>query len=138
VELRNAEPVHCDGVQVTPVELNHVVPCFGFLVQSGDSAVALVSDTGPTDEIWRLARECPQLRAVFLESAFPNSADGLAKKSKHLTPAMLLAEYRKLDREVPLVAIHIKPAYYDQIVRELRELRLPGLTIGQPGRVYEF
>jgi ribonuclease BN (tRNA processing enzyme) len=138
VELQHARPIEIDGIRLTPVELNHVVPCFGFLIESDNAAVVLVSDTGPTGELWALAKGCRRLRAVFLESAFPNSYAWLADKAKHLTPDMLLKEYQKLGRDVPLVAIHIKPAFYDQVVQELQQLGLPALSIGEPNREYEF
>ena len=50
----------------------------------------------------------------------------LARTSKHLTPALLAQEFRKLDRDdISVYAYHLKPAYKDQILRELRELHYP-------------
>jgi len=54
----------------------------------------------------------------------------LARMSKHLTPTLLAQEFRKLDRDdLSVYAYHLKPAYRDQILRELRELSIPGLTV---------
>ena len=54
--------------------------------------------------------------------------------SKHLTPAMFAAETRKLSGQVPFIAVHIKPRFYDQVVAELRELlELPDIQVGTPG-----
>ena len=54
----------------------------------------------------------------------------LARMSKHLTPALLAQEFRKLDRDdLSVYAYHLKPAYKDQILRELRELHIPGLMV---------
>jgi hypothetical protein len=54
----------------------------------------------------------------------------LARISKHLTPALLMQELRKLDRDdISVYAYHLKPAYKDQILRELCELHIPGLTV---------
>ena len=50
--------------------------------------------------------------------------------SKHLTPALLAQEFRKLDRDdISLYAYHLKPAYKDEILGELRELHIPGLEV---------
>ena len=62
----------------------------------------------------------------------------LAAVSKHLTPAMFAAEARKLARQVPFIAVHIKPRFYDQVVAELGGLDLADVQIGEPGATYEF
>ena len=95
-------------MRVTPVEVSHVVPTLGFLIEDGDSAVVIASDTGPTEALWRLANQTPHLKAVFLEAAFPDAMSALAQIAKHLTPALFGAEVRKLARPVPVVAVHLK------------------------------
>ena len=132
VTLQDRESVQLGNVTVTPVALNHLVPTYGFLIEDSQAAVALVSDTSPTESIWELARNHQNLKAVLLECAFPNSMGWLAEKACHLTPDAFLQEYRKLKRDVPVVAIHIKPAFYDQVVSELQSLGIPALTIGTP------
>lgn len=136
--LEHRRPVWVDDLCITPVALHHVVPCFGFLIEQGDTAVALISDTGPTEEIWAVAKQSSQLKGVFLESAYPNSFDWLANKAAHLTPAKFLREYRKLGKDVAVVAIHIKCAFYDQVVSELKQLGISNLIISEPNHVYEF
>ena len=136
--LENAKAVELEGLTITPVDLDHVIPTFGFLIDDGETAVAVVSDTGPTEHVWELANRNPRLKCVFLESAFPNSMDWLADKTKHLTPALMRREYEKLDRNVSLVVVHIKPAYYDEVTAELKALTLPSLEISGPNREYEI
>ena len=137
VALENAKPIELDGITVTPVDLDHVVPTFGFIIDDGESAFAVVSDTGPTQQVWDLAKGNTRLKYVIMESAFPNRMGWLAEKAKHLTPELMLQEYRKLDREVPLLVVHIKPAFYDEVVRELKALNLPLMEISAPNREYE-
>ena len=72
-ELTSGKPIEVAGLRITPVEVNHVVPTFGFVVEDDHSAVVFPSDTGPTDEIWKVARACPHLKAVFLECTFTES-----------------------------------------------------------------
>ncbi len=136
--FESGESMTVDGVQVTAVELDHIIPTQGFVIADVDSAVAFVSDTSPTDKIWDVINNTPNLKAVFLEASFPNSMAWLAHKAHHLTPAMFLEETRKLNHDVPIIAIHIKPSHETEIVHELQALNLPKLQIGEPGKVYEF
>ena len=136
--LENTKSLQLGSVAVTPIAVDHVIPTFGFIIDDGESAIAVVSDTGPTDTIWELANRNPRLKCVLIESAFPNSMAWLAEKSKHLTPDLVRAEYQKLDRDIPLIVVHIKPTYYDEVIRELKALKLPSLEISAPNREYEI
>ena len=121
---------------ITAVAVDHIVPTLGFIVEDAESAVVFGCDSGPTDRLWELANQNPKLKAVYLEASFPNAMEWLAKVSKHLTPEMFLAEYRKLDTEVTVVAIHIKAAFREQVIHELLELKLPRLEIGTANHPY--
>ena len=70
--LEPERTVEADGLRLTPVPVNHVVPTFAYLVDDGHSAVIFGADSGPTNRIWELAHKTPNLRAVFLEACFPN------------------------------------------------------------------
>ncbi len=118
------------GVDITPILVNHTVPTTGFIVQDRSSAFVYSGDTYSTDELWHEAKRIPHLKTAFIECSYPNSMMDLARMSKHLTPALLAQELRKLDRDdISVYAYHLKPAYKDQILRELRELSIPGLTV---------
>jgi ribonuclease BN (tRNA processing enzyme) len=136
--LTACQPVDIAGLRITPVPVNHVVPTFGFVIEDGKSSVVIVSDTGPTEEIWDHANQAPNLRAVFLEASFPNALGWLAAASKHLTPAMFGTEVRKLQRRALIVAVHIKARYRETIIRELQALDLPDLEVGQFEKAYVF
>ncbi len=41
----------------TPVLLNHLVPTFGFIIADDNSAIAIVSDTSPTDRVWEVINQ---------------------------------------------------------------------------------
>lgn len=141
LKLETLEPyrtVALEGLHITPIPVNHVVPTLGFLIEQNDSAVVITSDTGPTDEIWVRANATPHLKAVFLEAAFPNHMAWLANLSKHLTPALFATEIQKLARPVPVIAVHIKARFHDQIIAELKALSLPNVEISQFGQPYTF
>lgn len=134
------QPVEIEGLRITPIELNHVVPTFGFLVEelATSGSVLFVSDTGPTERIWEVANQTPGLKAVFLEASFPNSMRWLADKAAHLTPELFRDELIKLQRAVPIHVIHVKLAFETQVLDELRALRLPNLFVAEPGTTLQF
>jgi len=137
--LRVLEPertVEIEGVRVTPVAVDHAVPTFGFVLARDGAAVALSGDTGPTERLWQVVRATRDLRAVFLEVAFPNELAELARVAGHLTPATFAGELSKLPDGVDVIAVHLKPRHRERIVRELADLGWPRLSIGSPSREY--
>ncbi len=126
------------GVRITPIAVHHKVPTMGFMLEEGDAAVILSIDTGPTEELWRRANALRRVDAVFLEATFPNSMDDLAQMTKHLTPRLFAQEVQKLSHPAKIIAIHIKPTCYEEVVAELQALGLPDLEIGLPGKEYCF
>jgi cAMP phosphodiesterase len=130
------QTVELDGVRITAVAVNHVVPTTGFLLEEQGAAAVIVSDTGPTEEIWKAANALPHLKAVFLEACFPNAMASLAQVSRHLTPAMLAQEIQKLTRPTRVIVVHIKARFREQVVKELQDLGLPNLEVGQMGHTY--
>jgi ribonuclease BN (tRNA processing enzyme) len=138
VPFEAGETVELDGLRITAVALDHVVPTVGFLVADGRSTVAYVTDTGPTEEIWQRCNAAADLRAVFLETTFPNELAWLADVSKHLTPATFAAEVAKLSRPVPVLVTHIKARFHDQVVAELKALNLPNVEIARFDTPYTF
>src|SRR5262249_42880274 len=51
-QLEPGLPVAVAGLRFTPVEVNHAVPTFGFVIEDERSTVVFTSDTGPTEAIW--------------------------------------------------------------------------------------
>jgi len=127
-----------DDLTVTPVPVHHVVPCFAFLLEEPDAAVAMVSDTGPTDAVWTRLGRTPNLKAVFVEASFPNRLQPLADRSTHLTPQRLRGEIDKLKRDVQWLVVHVKWRYAEEVGEELRRLELPRLELAEPGRTYRW
>jgi ribonuclease BN (tRNA processing enzyme) len=136
--LENHKPVELEGLTITPIPMDHVVPTQGFIVEEDGAAVVIASDTGPTQAIWDAANAHPNVKALFLEACFPNNMKWLAEVSKHLTPEMFGAELRKLNKQVPTYVVHIKARFYAQVVAELMALGMPNVDIGRFERVYEF
>lgn len=137
-ELEPLRTIELEGHRITPVPVDHLVPTLGFIIENRDAAIAIISDTGPTEVIWRRANATPFLKAVFLEAAFPNAMVDLATASRHICPDQFAREVAKLDRPTTIIAVHIKSRFRAEIIRELEALGLPDLQIGQFGRAYHF
>jgi ribonuclease BN (tRNA processing enzyme) len=127
-----------DGLTITPIELRHIVPTFGYTVSDGSCMVAIVSDTSPSEHIWHVLNSLPRLDALFLEVSFPNSMTWLADKAMHLTPKMFGDELARLQRKVPTLAVHVKPAFRAKVRQEVADLHLHQVEFVEPGREYQF
>ncbi|MGD2114820.1 MAG: 3',5'-cyclic-nucleotide phosphodiesterase [Acidobacteriota bacterium] len=137
-ELQTEVPVEIDGVRFTPIEVDHLVPTHGFLIESDGSAVLWSSDTGPTRRLWEIANRARNLKAICIDTSFDNALQEIADVSLHLTPNTLRAELEKLDRRVPILLHHLKPPCVERIHEEVAELGNPDISFLEQGRVYEF
>jgi cAMP phosphodiesterase len=134
--LEAETPVTIDGIRITPVPVNHTVPTFGLVLESGATTVVIASDTGPTERLWDVANALPRLDGVYLEATFPNHMRELADVSGHLTPETLGAEVRKLRHAVPVMVVHVKARHRERVAAELAALGLDCVAIAEPGREY--
>jgi ribonuclease BN (tRNA processing enzyme) len=124
---------------VTAVAVNHIVPTVGLVVSDGNSTVAFSSDTSETDELWNVINRFPRVDALLIEASFPNSMASLAEVSRHYTPASLQRDLRKLSHNgLDILAVHIKPAYRQMVIDELKALSIPKLDVMESGRIYNW
>lgn len=123
---------------VTPVAVHHTVPCCGFILHDGASAVVYSGDTGPTDALWEAAGKVPGLGAVILECAFPNRLAALADVAKHMTPKLIRRELDKLPGDVPVLIYHVKPQFKDEIGDELAEIAGHRISFAEQDKTYLF
>jgi ribonuclease BN (tRNA processing enzyme) len=131
-------PLEVEGLSILPVPVDHVVPTLGFVITEGPTSVVIASDTGPTEEIWRVADEAPGLAAVFLEASFPDAMAELAGLSMHLTPSLFGREVSKIKRSARVLAVHIKPRFRARVIAELSALDLPNVEIARIGHGYHW
>jgi ribonuclease BN (tRNA processing enzyme) len=139
VPIPTGEEFRIAHLTVTAVAVNHIVPTVGLVVSDGKSTVAFSSDTSETDEFWQLINRAPRLDALLVETSFPDSMAKLAEVSRHFTPASLQRDLRKLTHNgLDILAVHIKPAYRQLVIDELKALNIPRLGVMESGRVYEW
>jgi ribonuclease BN (tRNA processing enzyme) len=129
-EIEIEQPFTISGLsggdlEITAVQVNHIVPTTGLLLRQGDSSLIFTSDTGPTERIWEIANETSDLKALITECSFPNRLQEVADISRHLSPKTLAAELGKLEREVPVYLYHFKPPHVEELREELLETDLP-------------
>jgi len=98
-----------EGLRITPIPVNHLVPCVGYLVEDDHSAFLFSSDTAETEQIYQVANRTKNLKLFITEASFPNEQAWLAEASKHLTPEKLGRELRKLKPKAAVGIYHLTP-----------------------------
>jgi cAMP phosphodiesterase len=121
---------------VTPVPVDHTVPTTGYVIHDGETGFAYSGDTGPTERLWRVAREMRGLKALIVETAFPNRLDALARVSGHLTPDMLQREIDKMPQDLPIWIFHIKPQLFEETAEELAKIDSTRLQTLEQSKTY--
>jgi cAMP phosphodiesterase len=123
-------------VWVTPIPVDHTVPATGFVIHDGEVGVVYTGDTGPTERIWQAVRGLSGLKAVIIETAFPDRMEELARASKHLTPALLRKELDKIPPNLPIWIFHIKPPFLEETAEELQKIDPARIQIVEQGKTY--
>ncbi|MDX8381122.1 MAG: 3',5'-cyclic-nucleotide phosphodiesterase [Ghiorsea sp.] len=118
-------------LEITPIKVEHPVPCTGFLLSQNGAQMIFTADTGHTDRIWEVANQQPNLKAVIVDCSFPNSREHLANISGHLTPKGMAEELRKLDKlgEIPIYLYHMKPEVLTEMAAEVEAENIPHLRM---------
>jgi len=127
-----------EGLSITPIRVNHLVPCVGYKVDDGKDAFIFTSDTTVTDRIWEVANATSNLRLLITEASFPNDQEWLAEASKHLTPAMLGRELKKLKKDVPVGIYHLTPGDKAEMLPEILGLKDGRVKLLEQNAVFRF
>jgi len=139
-EVRHDETTRIGALQVTAVPVNHPGGCAGFLLDSGEGVLVYSGDTGPTRQLWEAVNACSRpLRAILIETSFPDRLHSLADVSGHLTPGRLREELDKIDdKNVAVYVYHIKEPTRLETEAELAALGDARLQLLQPGMDLTF
>jgi len=133
--FRVGQEIDVSGLRVTPIGVNHLVPTVGFLIREGGSSFLYSGDTYETEEIWEVAAREPTLKAVFIETSFPDELGELARVSKHLTPTLLASAFKRIKRpDLPVYIYHVKPRFREDITKQLAGFRIANLTVLEEGQ----
>ncbi|AOY01373.1 3',5'-cyclic-nucleotide phosphodiesterase [Jeongeupia sp. USM3] len=131
--IRVGEACAVAGATVTALPAEHTVPALGYLIDSGNGAVAFSGDSADCPAFWDALAGVPDLRALIVETAFSNREAELARRSQHFSPAALLAVLDRLDPAVDVWLTHLKPLDAERIIAETRNgvHRIAALAGGQ-------
>lgn len=139
VPIPFGQPFSVAHLTVMAVPVNHIVPTIGLVVSDGQTSVAFSSDTAETEEFWKLVNDVKHLDALLIEASFPNGMAKLAEVSRHFTPASLGEELKKLTHNgMDIMAVHLKPSYRQEIIKQLDDLQIPNLRVMEPGKIYNW
>jgi cAMP phosphodiesterase len=118
--LRKASDVA--GYEVRPIPVTHTIEAAAMFIRGRDGTLVYSGDTGPTDEMWQVIRETPDVRGIVIETSFPNHEQRLATISGHHTPKTLRRDLAKLGRgqRPPTFVFHMKPRFEEEIRQELQ------------------
>lgn len=119
------------GYGVRAIEVTHTIDTCAFIVDKDGASIAYSGDTGPTDRLWQVLDDLPDLRALLMEVSFPNEEQFVATVSGHHTPQTLVTDLKKLKdpRRAPTLLYHIKPAFQSQVEKQCAKLKGVDLTV---------
>jgi ribonuclease BN (tRNA processing enzyme) len=120
---------------VTALQMNHVVDCAGFVIESSGKGLAYASDTGPTEAIWEQIAQTKTVTTVILDISMPDRLAGKADATGHLTPATAATELKKIARPVKVLAMHAQPVHVDEIAADLKKAKIDAELI-KAGETY--
>ncbi|HEY4118352.1 MAG TPA: 3',5'-cyclic-nucleotide phosphodiesterase [Byssovorax sp.] len=131
LELKPEKTVDIAGYRVRAVLVDHTIEAASFVIEGKSGAIAYSGDTGPTERMWEVLNEQPNLRALLMEVSFPNREQKLATVSGHHTPRTLgkdLAKFRA-PKDLPTLLYHIKPAFQAEVEKECAKLQGANLQV---------
>lgn len=115
-------PFELGGLRITGVEVNHVVPCCAYIIETGRGIFCFSGDTTTTDALWDVLNRLPRLDLLFVECAFPDREARLASVAKHYCPSSLAEDLQKLQHDPVIGVSHFKPGGEAETFAQLREL----------------
>lgn len=125
VEIEHQRTFDIESYCFTPLEARHTIPACGFVIKKGAKGCLISGDTYLNPELTERINQDAQIQSLIIETSFPSSQDPIAKASQHLTPHLLKAQLKGLNRSLPVYLYHLKPAYEAQIQQELQKSGLP-------------
>ena len=123
-------------LRVRAIAVHHTVETMGYVIESKGKAVMFLGDTGPTEQVWRTAKTCKGLRAIFVETSLPDAMTDIARKTGHLTPFSLAEELKKLKGAKPDIYLyHMKPWFHEAIREEVASISDRKIHIIEDGQI---
>ncbi|HEB58391.1 MAG TPA: 3',5'-cyclic-nucleotide phosphodiesterase [Gammaproteobacteria bacterium] len=109
---------HDKGRTIEMVNVNHIVPGVGFIIEQQEHVFAFSGDTTTNDTFWAALNRRPRLDLLLVECAFANKDEDLARRACHYCPRTLAEDLEKLTHHPDIYISHNKPGDEDLIFAE--------------------
>jgi 3',5'-cyclic-nucleotide phosphodiesterase len=131
IELKPGQATKIAGYEVVAIPVSHTIDSSGFVVRGPEATLGYSGDTGPTEQLWKVLKAEPKLKALLMEVSFPNREQQLATDSGHHTPKTLGKDLKKFGKpqDLPTLLYHIKPVFQGEVEQECARLKGVNLTV---------
>ncbi len=129
------KPIKIEGLSVQAVPVYHAQEAVGYIVSDGKSTCVFSGDTTSTEALWKECTQYKNVKAVFLEISYSERRKDLVPLARHHCPSTFVEELKKLPRDITVYAYHLKPHFYDDIIKELKSKKLSNVKILKNGEI---
>jgi 3',5'-cyclic-nucleotide phosphodiesterase len=140
IELKSGQTTKIAGYEVMAIPVSHTIDSSGFVVRGPGATLGYSGDTGPTEQLWKVLKAEPKLKALLMEVSFPNREQQLASDSGHHTPKTLGKDLKKFGKpqDLPTLLYHIKPVFQGEVEQECARLKGVNLTVTALGDQFAY
>ncbi len=129
-------PFRVANLDVRAFEMDHPVPCLGFLIDDGTDGIFIAGDTGSPERVRDAVSGVANVRAIVIEVSWPNRMHELAGHAGHIVPERLAAA-APLHPTARILITHIKPYCRREVIAELEATGIERLEILEDGMTVE-
>jgi ribonuclease BN (tRNA processing enzyme) len=137
IEITENEEMNLGEITITPINGDHIVPCYGYLLKEKNNAILFSGDTCDATSIFKIADKIDNLKAIIVEVTFSSDNQKLADDSKHLTPFTLGKQLENLKSPADIYLFHMKSNQLEKIIEECKKIHRK-LFLLQQGKTYNF
>ncbi|RZJ62821.1 MAG: 3',5'-cyclic-nucleotide phosphodiesterase [Acidovorax sp.] len=128
--------LNLSGTLLEVLPASHSVPAVGYAARGATGWWVYSGDTdGQDPRFWSRVNALHEVEggvaALFIETAFSNREEELARKSRHLSPESLMGQLLSVISPVnfPIYITHAKPHESELIMQEIRALELGACSL---------
>lgn len=132
-EIQIGQTLQLGGKSVEVLPAVHAVPAVGYAVNAGAACWVFTGDTETNPAFWSRVNQL-DVAMLVIETAFSNREMELARRSLHLSPAVLARELGCIasDTSYPIYITHTKPAETNLIMAEIQQFDQTSRREGGP------
>ncbi|WP_309496454.1 MBL fold metallo-hydrolase [Sulfurovum sp.] len=125
IPIEYGQTIKIDDIEISVIKANHTLPTCGFKIKKNEQAFLLSGDTYVNNELIELLNCDHSINSLIIDVSLNSKEEGLAYKSKHLTPKLLQEMLFHLKRDdLTIYTYHQKPLHTRKIDQELLDRNL--------------